>query len=509
MHAFDSSDNLAMASSQRGQTQANTMDKRILADLISVTTKSSDKATIFKVCVCVCVCVYDVFARRPTALKSVCRISLFKICELDCWQALVKLRAEVVKDKHGIQQFYDAGGIAPMVRLLSKPYEKILEVALSILGNCCTQRACCTQAISNGIVPPLLTILKSIPNPKVQCRVCRLLGNLARESNEKLCSLAKGIGVVVASVLEDTKDVATLGMAIRATRLLWNEMPFYNEFVKSDGVEKILSILVKSTRVEQTNRSEVKSIVEQNPYERERVEFMLSHIQMMESINSRVFDQEILKKSKPIDEDSFQLPEDPEQHSLFMEILRCLEAVTAVPTLQIIYNVSQNESLAPPTFCSPASLCFISILQFMHVPQCGSCVTFFARGDGPHRTHSLKILSNLAKSSAQKILNEADAMTTVCNLITSTDLKKPLSTAEERYCICIICYLAGDSCNRAKVRKSGAFKHLLQIAKNTDNDALLTMVSSQCKIPFDIFATTCSTFHLISDFKRFTTLSIR
>lgn len=250
----------------------------------------------------------------------------------------MKLRAEVVKDKHGIQLFYDAGGIAPMVRLLSKPYEKILEVALSILGNCCTQKACCTQAISNGIVPPLLTILKSIPNPKVQCRVCRLLGNLSRESNEKLCSLAKGIGVVMASVLEDSKDVATLGMAVRATRLLWSEMPFYDEFVRSDGVEKILDILVKHTKVEP--KREVQSIVEQYPYERERVEFMLSHIQMMESINSRVFDHEILKKSKPIDDDGFRIPTDPEQHNLFIEILKCLEVVTAVPTLRIIYNVS-------------------------------------------------------------------------------------------------------------------------------------------------------------------------
>lgn len=252
---------------------------------------------------------------------------------------MVKLRAEVVKDKHGIQTFYEAGGIAPMVRLLSKPYEKILEVALSILGNCCTQKACCKQAISHGIVPPLLTILKSIPNPKVQCRVCRLLGNLARESNEKLCTLAKGIGVVVASVLEDSKDVSTLGMAVRATRLLWTEMAFYDEFVRSDGVEKILDILVKNTIVEQ-NKREVKSLVEQNPYEKERVEFMETHIQMMESINSRVFDHEILKKSKPVDENGFQIPTDPEQHSLFMEILKCLEVVTTVPTLRIIYNVS-------------------------------------------------------------------------------------------------------------------------------------------------------------------------
>lgn len=245
----------------------------------------------------------------------------------------------MVKDKHGIELFYNTGGIAPVVRLLSKPYEKILEVALSILGNCCTQKMCCTQAISHGIVPPLLTILKSIPNPKVQCRVCRLLGNLARESNEKLCTLAKGIGVVFASVLDDTKDVATMGMAVRATRLLWNEMSFNNEFVRSDGVEKILDILIKYTCVER-KKPEPQSLVEKNPYEKGRVEFMEEHIEM-ELINSRVFDHEILKKSKPVDDDGFRIPNDPEQRNLIMEIMKCLETVTSIhSSLRIIYNVS-------------------------------------------------------------------------------------------------------------------------------------------------------------------------
>lgn len=381
----------------------------------------------------------------------------------------------MVKDKHGIQTFYEAGGIAPMVRLLSKPYEKILEVALSILGNCCTQKMCCTQAISNGIIPPLLTILKSIPNPKVQCRVCRLLGNLARESNEKLCSLAKGIGVVIASVLEDTKDVATMGMAIRATRLLWNEMPFYDEFVLSDGVEKILGILVKNTVVEKKKR-EIQSIVEQSPYERGRVECMEKNIQMMELINSRVFDCEILKKTKPLYDDGFQTPTDPEQHSLFMEILRCLEVVTSVPTLRIIYNVS-IDIISHSTSTVAISKSRIFCFQFLRIQDSGGCITFFAQGDSPYRMHSLKILSNLAKSSGQKILNEADAMTTVCNLVTAPNLEKKLTQSEERHCICVICFLADDSCNRAKVRKSGAFRHLLQVAKNTDNDSLLTMVN--------------------------------
>lgn len=67
-------------------------------------------------------------------------------------------------------------------------------------------------------------------------------------------------------------------------------------------------------------------------------------------------------------------------------------------------------------------------------------------------------------------------MTTICDLITATTLEKSLTGFEERYCICIMCFLADDSCNRAKVRKSGAFKHLLRVAKNTTSDSLLTMV---------------------------------
>lgn len=74
------------------------------------------------------------------------------------------------------------------------------------------------------------------------------------------------------------------------------------------------------------------------------------------------------------------------------------------------------------------------------------------------------------------MLNEADAVTTACSLITTTDLAKPLTESEERHCVCVICFLADDACNRAKIRKSGAFKHLLELAKNTTSDSLLTMV---------------------------------
>lgn len=81
-------------------------------------------------------------------------------------------------------------------------------------------------------------------------------------------------------------------------------------------------------------------------------------------------------------------------------------------------------------------------------------------------------------------MNDADAMTVACRLITATELSKPLSESEERHCICVICFLADDACNRAKVRKTGALKRLLQYAKNTKSDALFTMVGGLSTILF-------------------------
>lgn len=83
------------------------MNKQTVHDLISVVSKSTDKNVIYK--------------------------------------ALFKLRTDLVKDKEGIELFYSCEGVPPLVRLISKPYEKILEIALSILANCCIHKDCCKQ----------------------------------------------------------------------------------------------------------------------------------------------------------------------------------------------------------------------------------------------------------------------------------------------------------------------------------------------------------------------------
>ncbi|KAJ6637654.1 hypothetical protein Bhyg_10385 [Pseudolycoriella hygida] len=388
------------------------MNKQIMTSLIKVISKSTDKNSIYK--------------------------------------ALVKLRTDIVKDKNGAALLLEVdGSIGSLVRLISKPYEKILEVSLSILGNACTLKECSKQAIHHGVVPTLLTILKSIPSSSVQSKACRLLGNLARESNEKICNLAKGIGIALAAVLEDNKDTNTLTMGIRAVRLLWSEMPFYDEFNRYEGVKKMMRILVKLTKIEPT--VVVKSIVENDPKEKERVDFMVQHIQFMESVNSSAFDKEIMKKAKPA-EDTFALPESGLEKELLHEIFRCLQTITQGHSMRVIYDF------------------------YVDAPGC-SCIVFFAKADSPFRALCLKILSNLSKSQISiEFLRSADAITTACNLITSQSLDPPLSESEERQCISIICLLANDSCNRAKIRMSGAFKRIIEVAKDTQCDDTLSMI---------------------------------
>lgn len=113
-------------------------------------------------------------------------------------------------------------------------------------------------------------------------------------------------------------------------------MPFYEEFSRYEGVKKVIRIMVKLTKMEPTVI--VKSIVEKDPEEKARVDFMVQHIQFMESVNSNAFDREILKKAKPA-EDAFVLPENKAEQELLHEIFRCLQTVTQGHSLRVIYDV--------------------------------------------------------------------------------------------------------------------------------------------------------------------------
>lgn len=62
-----------------------------------------------------------------------------RVCQ---WRALVAIRTQHIKgDKAGIARFRTQGGLRPLLDLLKHPdcSRKVLDLALSILGNCCTE----------------------------------------------------------------------------------------------------------------------------------------------------------------------------------------------------------------------------------------------------------------------------------------------------------------------------------------------------------------------------------
>lgn len=132
-------------------------------------------------------------------------------------------------------------------------------------------------------------------------------------------------------------------------------MPFYEEFSRYEGVKKIIRIMVNLTKMEPA--VVVKSIVEKDPEEKARVDFMVQHIQLMESVNSSAFDREILKTAKPA-ENAFALPQSNAEKELLNEIFRSLQTVTQGNSLRVIYDVRRRRRRFSPTsfklflFCS-------------------------------------------------------------------------------------------------------------------------------------------------------------
>lgn len=62
-----------------------------------------------------------------------------RLCQ---WRALLAIRTEHIKgDKAGITRFRSQGGLRPLLELLRRPQcsRKTLDLALSILANCCTE----------------------------------------------------------------------------------------------------------------------------------------------------------------------------------------------------------------------------------------------------------------------------------------------------------------------------------------------------------------------------------
>uniref|UniRef100_A0A8C9J644 Armadillo repeat containing 5 n=1 Tax=Panthera tigris altaica TaxID=74533 RepID=A0A8C9J644_PANTA len=171
-------------------------------------------------------------------------------------RALLALRTRHVKAAGGIERFRARGGLRPLLALLrraaaagpapsqagsgsapssgpapssasssSSPspparLRKTLDLALSILANCCTEGACRTEVRRLGGILSLVTILQCVKTDSIQNRTARALGNLAMEPES--CGDIHSAGAVPLLVesLTACQDSQCLQSVVRALRNL-------------------------------------------------------------------------------------------------------------------------------------------------------------------------------------------------------------------------------------------------------------------------------------------------
>ncbi|XP_004415917.1 PREDICTED: armadillo repeat-containing protein 5 [Odobenus rosmarus divergens] len=183
-------------------------------------------------------------------------------------RALLALRTRHVKAAGGIERFRARGGLRPLLALLRRAaaadpapsqagpgsapssvesatsagpapspgpapsaassstpspparLRKTLDLALSILANCCTEGACRAEVRRLGGILPLVTILQCVKTDSIQNRTARALGNLAMEPES--CGDIHSAGAVPLLVdnLTACQDSQCLQSVVRALRNL-------------------------------------------------------------------------------------------------------------------------------------------------------------------------------------------------------------------------------------------------------------------------------------------------
>ncbi|XP_043084732.1 armadillo repeat-containing protein 5 [Puntigrus tetrazona] len=99
------------------------------------------------------------------------------------WRALVAIRTQHIKGGGGrIARYQSRGGLPPLLDLLRRPESsrKFLDLALSILANCCTEKQTRLEVRKLDGISVVVDVLKrNVSVETVQNRAARALGNLA------------------------------------------------------------------------------------------------------------------------------------------------------------------------------------------------------------------------------------------------------------------------------------------------------------------------------------------
>jgi len=190
------------------------------------------------------------------------------------------------------------------------------------------------QAVECKVIPPLVTILKTIPNPVIQCRACRLLGNLAKskKASQYLNVHYAAIAPAICHIIESTSAVQTRIMAFRVCRFLLASSQFLKHFLVANGFLQLMRIFLAVMKNDEAPKETVPDIevstligLKRNQH---REKYFEEVARNLEGVRSDIFDYQMLKNSTR--NCDYALPKENEAAvELALEILKCLVLISA------------------------------------------------------------------------------------------------------------------------------------------------------------------------------------
>ncbi|KAJ8954094.1 hypothetical protein NQ318_004399 [Aromia moschata] len=185
---------------------------------------------------------------------------------------LVTIRkyVEWPKNKENIAKLRDKGCLKQLVAVLQCQQKNVLDVTLSILGNCTMDKGCTRDVVGTyNILSPLNQLLKRYSKEdSINGRVFRIIGNMCQHRDHWGNIIIDRKSQIITSIVDYVKKVskdelpedekvseATVMMAIRALRVLLNCQTLIT-LVKTFGVLKAVgSVFIKYCIEWQENKS--------------------------------------------------------------------------------------------------------------------------------------------------------------------------------------------------------------------------------------------------------------
>lgn len=161
-------------------------------------------------------------------------------------ETLIKIRSKIIANDSGIKLFRQSGGLEYLLPHLRKPNEKILDITLSILGNCCLEEESNIAVGKLYIFGPLVNIIKTVCRDSIVGRACRVIGNLAQKTSNAEGLHSHGAVTALVALIENrdkTTSNPALTMAVRAIRQLWMVTDKRDEMLSLNAVRCIAILL--------------------------------------------------------------------------------------------------------------------------------------------------------------------------------------------------------------------------------------------------------------------------